>query len=360
MNFELEQHPVTLPTADVAKNDLNYTSYGELVDCRDLLSEKQQRLLSFLNYRKFRKNLPEQAAFTGSIFTMIQHGSAFNLVHCGGLGKSRKGLCREPFFCHKCARRKANEFLRKTVTRFDRGSWFLATLSFSDPVVFGSSAMDEAERCWRVTGATLDAAASLWDGCVYREEVALTEFLPLSIRPHAHLLIYSETPDFDAAALQEVFNEAADAHHLRTMVSFDCKPVGDLDAFIRAAHYLFKPVDVSSTYRKTWAALGDTFSGAELQALRRQMNNELTDFIYGVQLLRPTNFDADAECEVATFTAGDEGQRRVVYTGVFSGRSNKSIFLTKKQMALAKEKIARILREGAKGAKRVRRKPRKP
>jgi hypothetical protein len=356
MNFELGQHPVTPPTVDVAKNDLNYTSYGELVDRRDLLSDTQQQLLSFLNYRKLQKGLPEQVAFTGSIFTMIEHGSAFNLVHCGRVGKSRRGVCREPFFCQNCARRKAREFLRKTVTRFDRGSWFWATLSFSDPVVFGSSAMDEAERCWRVTGETLDAGAPLWAGCVYREEVAISDFLPLSIRPHAHMLIYSETPEFDAAALQEGFNEAAGAHHLRTMVSFDCKPVEDLDAYIRAVHYLFKPIDVSTSYRKTWAALGGSFSGQELHALRRQVNSELTDAIYGVQSLRPMNSDADAECDVATLTAGDEGQRRLIYTGVFSSRSKNSFFLTKKQMALAKDKIDRILRHGAKGAKRVRRK----
>lgn len=338
----------------LAKNDLNYTSYGELVDRRDLLSDTQQRFLSFLNYRKLKKGLPEQAAFTGSIFAMIDHPDAYDHVHCGRLGKNRKGACGQPFFCQKCAYIRATKFLKKTVTRFDRGGWFFATLSFTEPVVFGSGAMDEAERCWRVTGETLDAAASLFSGCVYREEVALTDFLPLSIRPHAHLLIYSATPDFDAAALLEVFNEAADAHHLRSMVSFDCKPVEDLDAFIHAVHYLFKPVDVSTPYRKAWAVLGDTFSGAELQTLRRQVNNELTDFIYGVQLLRTVESDADAECDVETLMAGDEGQRRLIYRGVLHPRSRNSIYLTKKQMALAKDKIDRILREGAKGAKRVR------
>lgn len=354
MNFELEQHHVPPLAHDVAKNDLNYTSYGGLVDRRDLLSDTQRHLLSFLNYRK-QKGLAELPVFTGSIFTMIEHGSAYNLVHCGHLGRSRKGRCREALFCHNCARVQARDFLTRIVTRFDRVNWFWATLSFSDPVVFGSNAMDDAERCWRVTRDTLAASSALFSGCVYREEVALSGFLPLSIRPHAHMLICSETPDFDSGALQEAFNEAARVHHFGACVSFNCKPVEDLDAFISTVYYLFKPVDVSSTYRKTWTALGDVFSDQELQGLRRQVNNELTDFIYGVQLLRPMKSQSD-ECDVATLAAEDEGRSRFVYKGVLSGRSKNSIYLTKKQMALAKDKIGRILREGAKGAKRVRRK----
>lgn len=348
------EHPVTPTTERLAKNDLNYTSYGELVDNRDLLSCAQRDLLGHLNRRHLKKHLTDEFNFTASIFTLIEHPEAYNHVHCGERRTGGRVKCNDAFFCQNCANIPANEFLEKTVTRFEPGKWFFVTLSFEVPVAFESLNMEDAERYWRVTRDTLHAADSLWDGCLYREEVALNAFLPLLIRPHAHLLVYCADSQLDVAALRQVFEDAARPHHLVSVLSSDCRPVVDLDDYLRTVRYIFKPADVATPYRKAWAILGQKFSGPELVLKRRQMNSELTDFVFGVQLLRPTVPAGDFNDD-GFWGEGDEGLRRIVYRGVLHPRS-KALCLSKPQIAVARPRIDRILRQGASGAKRVREK----
>jgi hypothetical protein len=345
------EHPVTTTTEPLAKNDLNYTSYGELIEHRDLLSGAQRDLLSHLSRRHLKGHLTDEFNFTASIFTLLDHPEAYNHVHCGEARKGGRVTCRDPFFCQNCANIPANQFLEKTVTRFEPSHWFFVTLSFEPLVPFGSLNMDYAERYWRVTRDTLHAADSLWDGCVYREEVALSGFLPLMIRPHAHLLVYVEDSHLDVVAIRQAFEDAA---RPVSALSFDWRPVVDLDDYLRTVRYIFKPVDVSTPYRKAWAMLGEDFSGPELISKRRQVNSELTDFVYGVQLLRPEVPAGDFN-DVGFWRAGDEGQRRTVFRGVLDAKSKKSLCLSKPQIAVARPRIDRILRQGASGAKRRRR-----
>lgn len=84
---------------------------------------------------------------------------------------------------------------------------------------------------------------------------------------------------------------------------------------------------------------------------RRQVNNEITDFVHGAGLLR-----SGKELEGIKVVATDEGKRRFIYRGVLNKTSKKSILLSAAQVRLARAKIDRILRQGAKGAKRLRHK----
>lgn len=183
--------------------------------------------------------------------------------------------------------------------------------------------------------------------------MALSDFLPLRIRPHAHLLVYVEDSQLDVAGIRQAFEDAATPHHLVSAMSFDWRPVSDLDDYLHTVRYLHKPVDLGTRYRKAWAMLGDSFSGSELILKRRQVNSELTDFVFGVQLLRPLEC-CDNFLDDAFWREGDEGQRRVVCHGVLHPNSKSSQRLSKKQMVLARARIDRILRQGASGAKRVR------
>ena len=336
-----------------AKNDLNYTFYGELTENRELLSPTQQQLLSDLNYRRRRGSMSDVFHFNASIFTMVEHGEACNSVHCGQRCKGGRVSCGHRFFCQNCANIPANDFLRQTVLQFGRGHWFFVTLSFDSAVPFSSANVDAAERYWRVTRDALDLAAPRWSGCFYREEVAIFDFLPLAIRPHAHILVHLETPDFDVAALNQAFQEAATPHHLVSELTTDVRPIEDLDAYLRTVRYLFKPVDMGTPYRKAWAVLGDRFSGEELIQKRRQVNSELSDFVFGAQLLRPATPSCDF-MESRFWRGKDRAVQRVTCRGALHPNSKGGLRSSAAQMARAKDRIDRILREGAKGARRVR------
>ena len=134
----LLEHPATVVPTRLAKNDLNYTFYRDLVDHRDLLTGGQQHLLAHLKRRHFKNHLTEGFHHTASIFTLIDHPEAYNHVHCGEPCRGGRVTCRDGFFCQNCANVPANDFLKKTVTRFEPGHWFFVTLSASAALHGGS------------------------------------------------------------------------------------------------------------------------------------------------------------------------------------------------------------------------------
>lgn len=345
--------PVTTVYQIAAKNDLNYTNYSELLDNRELLCETQQELAS-QSHRRWRSGaMSDEFHFQALIFALINHRDAYNHVHCGESCSSGRVVCDDPIFCQNCANIAANAFLEKTVTRFDRGHWFFLTLSFTDPVPFGSPCMDDAELCLRIVRDTYSAVAEIWNGSVYREEVAFTDCCPLVIRPHAHVLVFSRNPEFDSATVQRIYEEVARPWHYVSQLSMNWRRVNDLDDYLRTVRYLFKAADVATPYRKAWARLGDLKEGEELIQSRRQLNNEVDDLIYGVPLLRPTVDDVDF-MDDHFWTRGDEGQRRVIQRGVLTGQAKRSLLLSKPEISRARARIDNILRNGSKGAKRKR------
>lgn len=338
-----------MPTPRLAKNDLNYTSYADLAKHSNLLSEAQRDLLSHLNRRKLKAKWTGLFSNNASILTLTEYPDVYNHVHCGEKCSTGHVTCKNLMFCERCANGPAIAFLKKSVTRFKNGKWCFVTFSFNTPVPFASGSLTEAELRWRITRDALNISKRLWDGCVYKEELAITDFAPLVVRPHAHLLLFSKSGNLDQSLLLDSFQDAARPHHLVSELSFDFKAIRDLDEYIRVVRYLFKPMDLGASYRKAWAVLDQTYSGGVLRSMRREVNNGITDIVFGAHLLRPTPSQTNDG-----FGAADEGQRRTIYRGVLNSTTKQSILLSPKQITIAKNKIDRILKQGEAGAKRLR------
>lgn len=317
-----------LPSYEMTKatlKDINYTSFPDMLGGREYMSEHQRAVVSELHRRMLQEpHMPAQVWSNGYVLAMVDYPGAANYVRCNRSGRAFS--CRQPLFCPRCAGYESYKFLLKFISAFGRYRWYLVTLSFP-PGAFSSENLSDLELRWATARKAMNRAykAGFFDGCIYREEIVITTFLPITVRPHAHMIVCCENRVLDSEKLLALFHEEAMAVHLMGDGGEKVDQILDEKEFVRTTTYLFKAINLTKRYQIAWGINQRDVALARAPDQRWKINDDITDFVSGVGLL-------------------GEGQRRYVYKGVLHHKSANYAGLSRGQISHRKSALTRKIK----------------
>jgi len=177
--------------------------------------------------------------------------------------------------CPSCSYSKRKRTtLAAYLTRFDRTSWRLVTVSFLEAFSDSINDVEGVRRCWKAAASALHAYQRDGGirGAVIRLELHLEHFLPPTYFPHLHAVVDAERIDREALA-EHVFASRFpedEVERIMCPVSIHDRALRNERSLANALSYLGKPMDIVTPYRRTWAVA---------QARRVELNYEVGNFL---------------------------------------------------------------------------------
>lgn len=254
---------------------------------RELLNPPQEFLIARL-YRKRGFNLRgfhDDYFCNASSLVLSDHNSACDMVYCGRKTQFNKsGYCTRRFWCPRCANRQGYHLQQELLQQCEAVPLYFLTISYDRPVMWGLNVLDHMQQlAWILENAVrLHVKKGPWKGASTIVEIAVADFLPLSVIPHIHALVQADSVDQeDLLKLEElIFMASPDL-----LSGLNCAPrihirkIASQADLYRVLNYLRKPILIGRHYRNAWdqKVLTGDFEASEL-------NEELSQLVYGVDL----------------------------------------------------------------------------
>lgn len=273
---------------------LNHSDPEELLDNRRFIPQEQAwRLQTALNKisalpERFGRPRDQYLPLVSLVATSgWDRATAFCLCGVKNLA-GRSQPCHQWPFCPSCSYwKRKRAALDAYLTRFQRTSWFLVTISYN--VLLGDDIMDEEEvrLCWAAAHAALRDLkdAGYIRGAVVRSELHLESFLPLLYLPHGHALV--DADDVDRQFLADrvfAYRCPGSDQGVRVPMSIEHRRLGSERAFANALSYVNKPLDLVTPYEQAWPR-----AVVDGRRLAPELNNQVDTFFDAFKV-----FTADA------------------------------------------------------------------
>jgi hypothetical protein len=168
---------------------------------------------------------------------------------------------------------------------FYRSQWAFLTCSFGKAP---SAYPEEKDRCDLYWGAGRHAIKELREdelirGAIVRQELALTRFLPLKIRPHTHALVetHDRLDEEDIANRMHAYcDKEMGAINPRWSPRVKVEAIETEEAFKKIINYLYKPIRITYAYHQAWMRY------VESNPIRAEkLNVEVNDFFAAYAVL---------------------------------------------------------------------------
>ncbi len=117
-------------------------------------------------------------------------------------------------------------------------------------------------------------------GCFWVEELALLDFLPLAVRPHAHALV--DAQDMDGDTFLRLFGQLPDSmrSEVELQPNLDVLSIADDSTLCRKLRYCIKPIHLERAYLRTWNCPLN-----QQRELATDLNRDLLAFVEGLHLV---------------------------------------------------------------------------
>lgn len=302
----------------LAFNDLNHTDFEDLHDHEDLLFPEQVGYMELVSRRLQHLRERDHEAYQGNAAVLIATKSPMAPRYCYCWRRSRynkSGRCDLWPVCYRCALYRQNLYLRRYLPSFHRGHWRFVTISFKGTIEFTSNNTDAVVPYWNAGSRAIRNLVNKGeiDGAFWVEEIAVINFLPLRVQPHAHAIVDSE---LSIARLTALFRKASRIRRSPRPPSIDVQELGTAKQLGHQIQYLVKPINLYGRYREVFDNFG--------RRNARELNNELYDFVHG-------------------FPEAAKGRRKIDSRGTLDPRSPRFIGIKENRLSRQREVVERIM-----------------
>ena len=279
---------MTLPTSaspPIASYSLNRADLVEVEAHWELLDPLQQRFLNGVHDKvgihpqRFSdpNYLPCSSMLILSNWPSIQRYA----YCCKPNAFNRSGLCKQHEFCPYCSYLIRQNLLREYVPSFSQVSgWYFLTLSFSGSLPFdGPANAHSCLRYWDVGKHVLRHATDTRSiqGVFWREELAILNFLPLTVMPHVHAVVVADHLDGDnIKEMQDHATELLGTTGHPMVPDFEFEPITSQRSLLDRLRYTMKTMDIVRPYQNAWPRAEENH-----RARARDLNSELRDLVTG-------------------------------------------------------------------------------
>ncbi len=213
----------------------------------------------------------------GSIYAMSDWDRADDFCNCGLRIQGQIRHCDLPKFCCSCSYRRIWGVLCRFAPHFEKGDWKFVTISFRDGIRAEDTLYSPLKDFWNVTRKTmvLLQERGFMMGAVWREELQVMSFDPLTYRPHLHA--QCDAPGLTASAIESLMRGRfrSELDWLLAPLDVDCRSSRTPRAYQNRFSYMFKEIDLLTPYRAAARKYGP---GTDFTRLNRRVNLFLRDF----------------------------------------------------------------------------------
>jgi hypothetical protein len=204
---------------------------------------------------------------------------------CRPTAVNRSGVCKNHEFCPYCNYLRRQDILREYVPAFGKASsWFFLTLSFSGALPFDGPV--NAHKCvlyWDVCKQVLQHSikARTLQGAFWSEELAILNFLPLTVMPHVHAVVVADHMDEDIIKeMEDKASELLAGEENPMRPDFVFKTIATQRSLYDRLRYSLKPMDIIHPYQNAWPTAEENN-----RANAPTLNSELRELLTGYPLI---------------------------------------------------------------------------
>lgn len=192
--------------------------------------------------------------YIASLCPLIASNSRYakKVAYCMNEMDGKRTACLKWNLCDRCAQYKASQQWRIFDQCFNADfTFYSVTLSFDGSIPFSSTSATNCRLYWDANTQLVRSClkSHLIRGAYLAHEIKLSQFLPLRVNPHSHVIMAS---DEGLETVQEQLQEFLKDAGLDRAPSVKIKPLPSVEDLERAVKYLTKAVDFVSPYESAW------------------------------------------------------------------------------------------------------------
>jgi hypothetical protein len=233
-----------------------------------------------------QRNYDYQANASLAVLSHFPQATELSLCRLRRFGRPNVP-CGVTEFCPYCDWIQGQELRIQYVPQFDQATWWFVTLSYENPDL--AFKLHNFELHWEACRQALTQLVEVGraEGALWVEEVAVLQFLPLRIIPHAHAVVVADdlTQEDKALLAQRMRGAVVKGRRLGCEPNIQARRISNEKDLNYTLGYMAKPIEIATPYAAAWQV-----HVADHPVLAYRLNEEATTFCEG--LLEAT-FDRD-------------------------------------------------------------------
>lgn len=232
-------------------NKINWLSFDDLEDNHELMDSRKVGFLRALCDVRYHYNTAENKNSTlymgnAILMTMADNEYSREICQCGTTGTgvtANKKPCSKRKYCDRCANTKRRFIYSKYADAYNKEipSYFITlTVDLEHKVKFIDGNLEQVLHEWDRLNGYVDAMYKnkIITGGIRCEELSIDKLYPHAVvNPHLHVL---------CQGLPNITSHTFDG------MKIDVRPVKDRDDWVTKMNYVYKAMDLYSTYVREW------------------------------------------------------------------------------------------------------------